>query len=127
MTGHGQVVDALRAARARFAFLHGSRARGTARAGSDLDVAAWWGQDPPASFEVPLPPGVDLLVLDTAPLELAGRISLEGVLLFDDAPEERIRWLARTRTIWSDERYRFERSHREFLSSVLQRADSRGR
>lgn len=129
MTGHEHehVVDALRAAGARFAFVHGSRARGTARPDSDLDVAAWWGEGAPTSFDVPLPPEVDLVVLDTAPLELAGRVALEGRLLFDDAPEDRVRWLARTRTIWSDERYRFERSHREFAQAVLRQADARGR
>jgi hypothetical protein len=40
------VISRLRAAGAHFAFLHGSRAAGTPRAGSDLDVAAWWEADP---------------------------------------------------------------------------------
>lgn len=70
--------------------MHGSRARGAARSDSDLDVAAWWRDAPPASFEVVLPAGVDLLVLNTAPLELAGRVAMEGVLLFDDAPQDRV-------------------------------------
>lgn len=65
-----------------------------------------------------VPPGVDLLVLDTAPLELAGRVAVDGLLLFDDAPAERVRWVATTRKIWFDERPRFERAHREFLESV---------
>jgi predicted nucleotidyltransferase len=39
------VVDALRDSGAVFAFLHWSTARGTARAGSDIDVAAWWASD----------------------------------------------------------------------------------
>lgn len=37
----GQVMVALRAAGARFAYLHGSRAAGTARGDSDVDLAAW--------------------------------------------------------------------------------------
>jgi len=37
---------ALHAAGARFAYLHGSRATGTARPDSDTDVAAWFGRDP---------------------------------------------------------------------------------
>lgn len=112
----------LRRAGASFAFVHGSRARGDARPTSDLDVAAWWPVSPPQSYDVLLPPGVDLLVLNGAPLELAGRVALEGVLLFDDAPELRVRWLATTRKIYADELPRLQRSHREFLETV-----SRGR
>ena len=114
-----RVVDALREAGARFAFLHGSRASGSHRPDSDVDVAAWWGGAAPASFEVPLPPGVDLLVLDTAPLELRGRVAHRGLLIFDDDPSARVRWVATTRKIYFDERPRFERAHREFLESVL--------
>ncbi|MGH3567222.1 MAG: nucleotidyltransferase domain-containing protein [Pseudonocardia sp.] len=73
-----QVADALRSAGARFALVHGSRASGTARPDSDLDVGAWWGEWAPASWEVDVPPGVDLVVLDTAPLWLSGRIAQEG-------------------------------------------------
>lgn len=71
-------TDTLRAAGAAFALVHGSRATATHRPDSDLDVAAWWAGDPPASFEVLLPPGGDLIVLNGAPLELAGRIALHG-------------------------------------------------
>lgn len=113
-----RVCAELRAAGAKFALVFGSRARGDHRDGSDLDVAAWWADSPPQSWEVDLPPGVDLLVLNEAPLELAGRVALEGTLLFDDDPSCRVEWLATTRKIWLDERYRFERAHRDFLTSV---------
>lgn len=113
----GSVVQTLRAAGARFAFVHGSRARGAPRPDSDLDVAAWWGGGAPASFDVLLPTGVDLLVLDTAPLELAGRVAVEGRLLFDDDPVARVRWVATTRKIYFDERPRLQRAHREFAES----------
>lgn len=113
-----EVVAALRRAGARFAFVHGSRARGTHRPTSDLDVAAWWGGEAPASFEVPLPPDVDLVVLDGAPLELAGRVAQEGVLLFDDDPPARVRWVATTRKIYLDEKPRLDRGHREFLEML---------
>ena len=113
------VVIALRRAGARFAFLHGSRARGTARRHSDTDVAAWWPNAAPPSFDVLLPTGVDLLVLNNAPLELAGRVALEGVVLFDDDPAERVHWLAQTRKIYFDEKPRIDRSHREFAESLL--------
>lgn len=113
-----EVVDALRDAGARFALLHGSRVAGSARAGSDVDVAAWWPAAAPPSFDVLLPPGVDLTVLNGAPLELAGRIALHGRLLFDDDPRARVRWVARTRKVYADEEYRLRRSDREFVEGV---------
>ena len=66
-------IAVLRQAGARFAYPHGSRAVGQHRADSDIDIAAYFGGRPPNSFDVLLPPGVDLLILDDAPLELAGR------------------------------------------------------
>ena len=116
------VVDALRAAGASFALVFGSRARGDHHTTSDLDVAAWWPSDPPAPWGVELPARVDLVVLNGAPIELAGRIALEGELLFEHDPAARVRWTADTRKIWLDERPRFERAHREFLE-----ASARGR
>lgn len=98
-----RVAAALRAAGARFALVFGSRAGGTARPDSDLDVGAWWGAQPPASWEVDVPSGVDLVVLDTAPLWLAGRVAQEGCLLFDDDPPARVRWQADTRLRYLDE------------------------
>lgn len=108
----------LRRAGAVFAFLHGSRAAGTHRPDSDVDVAAWWGTDAPQSFELDLPDGVDLLVLDRAPLELAGRVAVDGVLLYDDDPPGRVQWEATTRKIYFDEQPRLRRAHREFAESV---------
>lgn len=97
------VTAALRAAGARFAFVHGSRAAGRPRPGSDLDVGAWWGADPPRSWTVDVPPHTDLVVLDAAPLWLAGRIAQHGRLLFDDDPPARVRWQADTRLRYLDE------------------------
>lgn len=114
-----EVVQALRRAGARFAFVHGSRARGTAERTSDLDVAAWWGGDAPAPWEIRLPRSVDLLVLDGAPLELAGRVALWGRLLFDDDPPERVRWQAQTRLIYLDEQPRQEELSRVFREGRL--------
>lgn len=114
----GQTALALRERGAAFALVFGSQARGTARPDSDLDVAAFWTGEPPAPWEVELPEGVDLVILNDAPLELAGRIALEGQVLFEDDEVARVRWVAVTRRIWLDERPRFERSHREFLEAV---------
>ncbi len=113
-----ETIDALRAAGARFALLHGSRVTGTHRPDSDLDVAAWWDTGAPPAFEVDVPDRVDLLVLNGAPLELAGRIALDGAILFDDDPPARVRWVATTRKIYADEQPRLQRSHREFVESL---------
>jgi uncharacterized protein len=118
VTDEQVVVERLRAAGAAFALLFGSRARGDHRPDSDLDVGAWSPTAPPNSWEVDLPAAVDPVVLNTVPLELAGRIALEGEILFDDDPPARVEWVATTRKIWLDERYRFERAHREFREAV---------
>ena len=108
----------LRGSGAQFAYLHGSQAAGTARPDSDIDIAAYFAEPVPASFELDLPPEFDLLMLNGAPLEIAGRIALDGRLLFDDNPTARVRWESQTRKIYSDEKYRIDRSHREFLEAV---------
>lgn len=113
-----EVIRRLRAEGAIFALVFGSRARGEHQPESDLDVAAWWTSEHPRPWEVLLPAGVDLVVLNTAPLELAGRIALDGEVLFDDDPAARVRWVATTRKIWLDERPRVERAHREFLEAA---------
>ncbi len=115
---HDAAVRALREAGAGFALVFGSRARGDHRDDSDLDISAWWEHDAPAVWDAVVPDGVDLVVSNNAPLELAGRIALEGVVLFDDDPPARVRWAADTRKIWLDERPRFERSHQDFLDAV---------
>jgi hypothetical protein len=118
-----RVADMLRSAGARFALVHGSRARGDARPDSDLDAGAWWGVRPPASWEVDLPTGVDLIVLDTAPLWLAGRIAQESRLMFDDDPRARVRWQADIRLRYLDEipaiRERYRRRRIELARGVL--------
>lgn len=96
-------TEVLRAAGAAFAFVHGSRATATATSSSDLDVAAWWPSQPPVATDVLFEGPVDLLVLDDAPLELAGRVAMWGELLFDDDPPARVRWVADTRKVYLDE------------------------
>ncbi|MEO8816062.1 MAG: nucleotidyltransferase domain-containing protein, partial [Mycobacterium sp.] len=97
------------------------RAAGTAGPASDIDIAAYFRDHPPAAFEVLLPPGVDLLVLNDAPLELRGRVALGGKLLFDSGDDARVVWEATTRKIYSDELPRINRAHREFTEAVLHR------
>jgi predicted nucleotidyltransferase len=122
VAAEADIAAALRHAGARFAFIHGSRTTGeTARPESDLDIAAWWADEPPRTWEVDLPAGVDLVVLNRAPLWLAGRIALEGRLLFDDGNADRVTWQADTRRIWLDERPQILQSQREFRQAVAER------
>lgn len=107
---------ALRDGGARFAYLHGSRVAGRQHAGSDLDVAAWFGHAVDA-WQLSLPSGCDLLVLDTAGLELAGRVAQHGVLLFDDDPPARVAWQADRSKLYLDEARRRER----LVATVLRR------
>lgn len=124
-TPHGDVDPVIEAAvavlsgcGALFGYLHGSRADGSARPGSDIDLAAYFAEPVPAAFDVPLPARVDLVVLNHAPLELRGRIALHGRLLFEGDPQPRVDWEAMTRKIYLDELPRITRSHREFLEAV---------
>lgn len=114
-------TEALRQHGAVFAYLHGSRASGTAGADSDVDIAAYFDGQPPEAFEVLLPAGVDLLILNRAPLELAGRVALHGKLLFERDPSARVVWEATTRKIYLDELPRLTGAHREFAEAVLRR------
>ncbi len=80
----------MREAGARFANLFGSRADGMAREDSDIDLAAWFGckgVDPLSVRGVDFSK-VDLVVLDSCPLDLAGRIA-RGKLQFDDDVQAR--------------------------------------
>ncbi|BBX95970.1 nucleotidyltransferase domain-containing protein [Mycobacterium lacus] len=113
-----EAIEALQRRGAVFAYLHGSRATGTARPTSDIDIAAYFGGRAPQAFEILLPSGVDLLVLDDAPLEIAGRIALHGSLLFETDREARVVWEATTRKIYLDELPRINRAHREFTDAV---------
>lgn len=121
-----ELVANLREAGARFAYLIGSRAEGTAREDSDIDLAAWFGRDDVEPWKIP---GidyqtVDLVVLDTASLHLRGRTAMRGKLLFDDDPPARIRWEATTRKIYADEKPRLERARRDFVEARRRRGRS---
>jgi uncharacterized protein len=123
----GEVAEALRRAGARFAFVHGSRATGElARPDSDLDIGAWWGRDAPNSWTVVLPNGTDLVVLDHAPLWLAGRIAQHGRLLFDDDPPVRVRWQADTRLQYLDDLPAVDARYQMFVDRIEARRLARG-
>ncbi len=132
-----QAADVLREAGARFAFVHGSRsgAEGSTppREDSDLDIAAWWGPEvsggPPEPWEILLPEAVDLLVLDTAPLWLAGRVALHGRLLFETDAATRVGWQVDVRMRYLDElpgmRERYAERRRALAARPLAGDDGR--
>jgi hypothetical protein len=62
---------------------------------------------------VRVPESVDLVVLDTAPLWLAGRVAQYGRLLFDDDPAARVAWQADTRLRYVDEIPAIRQRYRE--------------
>ncbi len=119
-----ELVTALREAGARFAYLFGSRADGTARGDSDIDLAAWFGRKgvDPLSVRCVDFDNVDLIVLDSCPLDLAGRVAFRGKLLFDDDPSKRVEWEATTRKVYADEKPRMEQAWRDFREGARRRA-----
>jgi uncharacterized protein len=88
------------------------------RTGSDIDVAARFGAGTDVvGARARLPAGVDLLVLEDAPLELAGRVAMYGSLLFETDPAARVEWQATTRKIFLDERFRVDRTRADFAAA----------
>lgn len=130
MSSHPEVPDevltTLREAGARFALLFGSHARGEAHEGSDLDIAAYFTEPAPASFEVLLPTGVDLVVLNGASLAITGPVSFEGIPILTDDEPALIEWLAMTRKIYADELPRIRRSIAEYQEAILARGLAQG-
>jgi predicted nucleotidyltransferase len=89
-------------------YLFGSIARGTAREGSDVDVAVLFDSPPSRSLGGPrfviedeleraLGAPVDLVVLNDAPVDLRARVLRDGRLLVEHDPSARIAFEVRTR------------------------------
>lgn len=114
------IVDVLtKDPRVTFAYLVGSRAAGTAHAKSDVDVAVFLaaGAEP---FETRLElldslgrhlggRPVDLIILNTAPVSLAGRLLASRRVLVDRHPPVRHRYESLTAREFSDFRVREHR------------------
>jgi predicted nucleotidyltransferase len=89
-------------------YLFGSTARGTARAGSDVDVAVLFVALPARTLNGPrlviegeleraLGTRVDLVALNDAPVDLRARVLRDGRLLVERNPSARIAFEVRTR------------------------------
>ena len=65
-----------------------------------------------------LPPAVDLVVLNTSLLELAGRIAVRGVVILDRDAAARVHWVATTHKIYFDELPRLTQSHQKFAEAL---------
>lgn len=114
------LIKVLRDHGVTFAFLHGSRVSGAPRPDSDVDVAAWLPEEVDA-WTVPVGDHVDLHDLRKLPLSVAGRVALQGRLLFDDDPPARVHWQAQTRQLYCDEAPR-----RRMITADILEAASRG-
>ena len=111
-------IETLVSAGALFALAHGSQVTGMGDAQLDIDLAAYVDSQVPLSCDVLLPAGIDLTVLNDAPLEFKGRIADKGELLFEVRQGKSANWVPFTRKVYFDERFRFERFHREFLEAL---------
>lgn len=117
-----------------FAYLFGSFAAGTARAGSDVDVAVYLGPDAPAemlegsldlSGELSRASGIgdiDVTILNRAPLPLRGRVVRERRVLYSRDEPTRVRYESLTLREFFD----FE-LHARPLDLELLRATAEGR
>lgn len=119
----------LQAAEVQAAYLFGSRAQGTARASSDVDVAVLAGRHVGLLEEQDLAArladrlgvdDVDVVVLDRAELSLRGAVVQEGRLVYAGDEPARVAFEVRTRSEYFDYLPTLEAHRRRFLQQVAE-------
>lgn len=94
-------------------YLFGSLARGEAGEGSDVDIAVLFAEKPPSTLdglgldlsgelETLIGRRVDLVVLNSAPVDLSHRVLRDGVLIYDGNPSARVRFEVNARNEYFD-------------------------
>lgn len=94
-------------------YLFGSLARGEAGEGSDVDIAVLCAEKPPSTLdglgldlsgelETLIGRRVDLVVLNSAPVDLSHRVLRDGVLIYDGNPSARVRFEVNARNEYFD-------------------------
>lgn len=119
----------LRARGVVVAYLFGSRAEGTAREGSNHDLALLFADEPTlgelgalqADLAALTGTSVDLVELDRATLELRAKVVQEGTLVFSDDEPRRVAFETQTRSRWFDFRPTLEALTRAYLRRVATR------
>lgn len=104
------------------AYLFGSRARGTAHATSDVDLAVLLrpgdaaadplGLELGGRLERVIGPGVDLVVLNGAPPDLVHRVLRDGIIVLDRDPDARVRFEVAARNAYFDIKPHLDRYRR---------------
>jgi uncharacterized protein len=95
------------------AYVFGSMAKGTARSASDVDVGVLFVEAPPATLDaLPLDlqdaltraagRTVDLVVLNSAPVDLVHRVLRDGRLVYETDRSRRIAFEVRSRALYFD-------------------------
>lgn len=109
------------------AYLFGSRAGGTVRAGSDHDVAVLWDEPEPAfdatvrlaaDLAAVVDTRVDVVDLDRTTLELRGRVAEQGRLLHVGDEARRVRFEVDARLRWVEFRPVIREATRSYLRRV---------
>jgi predicted nucleotidyltransferase len=123
----------------RLAFLFGSRARGRSRADSDFDIGVLLDADSARGdrgqtvrrLSARLGQAIssalaDLVILNDAPALLRHRILRDGIVIFERAPEERVRFAIRTLREYQDGQIRREAFTRERVRRLKAKASDGG-
>ena len=94
-------------------YLHGSVARGTPRSDSDIDLAILLEEERPPTLpdsgaalageiEAKLSLPIDVVLLNSAPVDLVHRVLRDGIIVFEHNPLARIRFEVQARNAYFD-------------------------